>query len=61
MEKNTPKFSNKVKQKLTQVPEDLFEMGKETIDFKAQVLKRQYNKNPLSIFNLIKRMINESK
>jgi len=61
MEKNIPKFSSKVKQKLQEVPEDLFEMGKETIDFKAQVLKRQYNKNPLSIFNLIKRMINESK
>jgi len=61
MEKNIPKFSNNVKQKLQEVPEDLFEMGKESIDFKAQVLKRQYNKNPLSIFNLIKRMINESK
>jgi hypothetical protein len=61
MEKNIPKFSSKVKQKLTQVPDDLFEMGKEDIDFKAEVLKRQYNKNPLSIFNLIKRMINESK
>ncbi len=61
MEKNILKSSNKVKQKLTEVPDDLFEMGKENIDFKAQVLQRQYNKNPLSIFNLIKRMINESK
>lgn len=61
MENKTTKSSNKVQQKLTEVPDDLFEMGKETIDFKAQVLQRQYNKSPLSIFNLIKRMINESK
>lgn len=61
MEKNIPKFSSKVKQKLTQVPEDLFEMGKDNIDFKSEVLKRQYNKDPLSIATLIKRMINESK
>ena len=61
MEKNTTKFSNKVQQKLTEVPEDLFEMGKDDIDFKSEVLKRQYNKDPLSIATLIKRMINESK
>ena len=61
MEKNIPKYSNKVNQKLQQVPDDLFEMGKDSIDFKSQVLKTQYNKNPLSIFTLIKRMINESK
>jgi hypothetical protein len=61
MEKNIPKYSSKVKQKLQEVPEDLFEMGKETIDFKAEVLKRQYNKDPLSITALIKRMINENK
>lgn len=61
MAKNTAISSNKVKQKLTEVPDNLFEMGKETIDFKAQVLQSQYNKNPLSIFTLIKRMINESK
>jgi hypothetical protein len=57
MAKNTAISSNKVQK----VPGDLFEMGKETIDFKAQVLQKQYNKNPLSIFTLIKRMINESK
>lgn len=61
MEKNIPKSSNKVQQKLKEVPDDLFEMGKEDIDFKAEVLKRQYNKDPLSIAALIKRMINESK
>ena len=61
MEKNTPKFSNKVQQKLKEVPDDLFEMGKEDIDFKAEVLKRQYNKDPLSIASLIKRMLNEGK
>ena len=57
MEKNTPKFSNKVQQKLKNVPDDLFEKGKDDIDFKAEVLKRQYNKDPLSIFTLIKSMI----
>ena len=61
MEKNIPKFSSKVKQKLSDVPDDLFEMGKDDIDFKREVLKKQYNSNPLSIFTLIKRMINESK
>lgn len=61
MEKNIPKSSNKVQQKLKEVPDDLFEKGKDDIDFKTQVLQRQYNKNPLSIFTLIKRMINESK
>lgn len=61
MEKNTPKFSNKVQHKLKEVPEDLFEMGKEDIDFKSQVLQRQYNKDPLSIATLIKRMLNEGK
>ena len=61
MEKNTPKYSNKVSQKLQQVPDDLFEMGKDDIEFKAEVLKRQYNKDPLSIAALIKRMVNENK
>ena len=61
MEKNTPKFSSKVQQKLKEVPEDLFEKGKDNIDFKAEVLKMQYNKNPLSIFTLIKSMINANK
>ena len=61
MAKEIPKYSNKVQQKLKEVPEDLFEMGKDDIDFKREVLKKQYNSNPLSIFTLIKRMINESK
>jgi hypothetical protein len=61
MEKNTTRFSNKVKQKLSKVPDDLFEMGKDDIDFKREVLKKQYNKDPLSIQSLIKRMINENK
>ena len=61
MEKNIPKSSNKVIQKLKEVPDDLFEMGKDDIDFKAEVIKRQYNKDPSSIFALIKRMINENK
>ena len=61
MEKNTPKYSSKVEQKLKQVPNDLFEKGKDDIDFKTEVIKQQYNKDPLSIFSLIKRMINESK
>ena len=61
MEKHTRTSSNKVQQKLKEVPDDLFELGKESIDFKAEVLKRQYNKDPLSIAALIKSMINESK
>ena len=61
MENRTTKFSNKVKQKLQETPDDLFEMGKDNIDYKSELLKRQYNKDPLSIFTLVKRMINESK
>lgn len=61
MENRTTKFSNKVKQKLKETPDDLFEMGKDNIDYKSELLKRQYNKDPLSIFTLVKRMINESK
>jgi hypothetical protein len=61
MANNIPKSSNKVQQKLKEVPDDLFEKGKDDIDFKREVIKRQYNKDPLSIFTLIKRMINESK
>lgn len=61
MEKKIHTSSNKVQQKLKEVPHDLFEMGKDNIDFKSEVLKRQYNKDPLSIATLIKRMINESK
>lgn len=61
MEKNTPKSSNKTLQKLKEVPDDLFEKGKDDIEFKAEVIKRQYNKDPSSIFTLIKRMINESR
>ena len=61
MENTTPKSSNKTLQKLKEVPDDLFEKGKDDIEFKAEVIKRQYNKDPLSIFTLIKKMINESK
>jgi hypothetical protein len=57
MEKNIPKYSSKVKQKLKDVPDDLFEKGKDDIDFKTAVIKSQYNKDPLSIFKLIKSMI----
>lgn len=57
MEKNIPKSSNKVQQKLKEVPNDLFEKGKDDIDFKSEVIKRQYNKDPASIFKLIKSMI----
>jgi hypothetical protein len=61
MANNIPKSSNKTLQKLREVPDDLFEAGKDDIDFKAEVIKRQYKKDPSSIFTLIKRMINESK
>lgn len=57
MANEIPKSSNKVQQKLKEVPDDLFDMGKETIEFKAEVLKRQFKKDPLSIFTLIKSMI----
>jgi hypothetical protein len=61
MANNIPKSSNKTQQKLKEVPDNLFEAGKDDIDFKTEVIKRQYKKDPLSIFTLIKRMINESK
>jgi len=60
MEKNIPKSSNKLRDNLKDIPEDLFDRDV-NIDVKAELLKKQFKKDPLKLAILIQRMINESK
>ena len=56
----TPKFSNKPRESLRDIPDDLFDPDV-NIQVKAELIKKQANKDPLKLLLLIKRMINESK
>lgn len=60
MANNIPKSSNKIRDSLKDIPDDLFDRDA-NIDVKAELLKRQFNKDPLRLALLVKRMINESK
>lgn len=60
MEKNIPKSSNKLRDNLKDIPDDLFDRDI-NIDVKAELLKKQFKKDPLKLAILIQRMINESK
>jgi len=60
MASNTPKSSSKVRESLQNIPDDLFDTDP-NVDAKAALLKKQFNKDPLRLALLIKRMINESK
>ncbi len=60
MEKNTPKSSSNVRENLKNIPDDLFDRDA-NIDVKAELLKKQFNKDPLKLALLVKRMINETK
>ena len=60
MANNIPKFSNKPRESLRDIPDDLFDRDS-TIDAKIALLQRQQNKDPLRLALLVKRMINESK
>jgi hypothetical protein len=60
MANNIPKFSNKPRESLRDIPDDLFDPDP-SVDAKARLLQRQFNKDPLSLMLLVKRMINESK
>jgi len=60
MEKNIPKSSNKLRANLKDIPDDLFDRDV-NIDVKAELLKKQFKKDPLKLAILIQRMINESK
>jgi len=59
MANNTPKYSNKIRENLKNIPDDLFDDPNR--DIKVDLVKRQYNKDPLRMMLLIKRMINENK
>ncbi len=59
MANNTPKSSNKLRNTLKDIPDDLFDDP--NFDVKAELLKRQLSKDPLKLALMIKRMINESK
>lgn len=60
MASNTPKSSNKPRESLRNVPDDLFDPDP-TIEAKVSLLQRQHNKDPIRLALLVKRMINESK
>jgi hypothetical protein len=60
MEKNIPKSSSNVRENLKNIPDDLFDRDA-NIDVKAELLKKQFNKDPLKLALLVKRMINETK
>lgn len=61
MENNIPKYSNNVRQTLQNIPDNLFEMGKEDIEIKAHLLQMRYNKDPKSFAKLIQGLLNEDK
>lgn len=60
MANEIPKSSNKVRDNLKNIPDDLFDSDA-NIDVKAELIKKQYKKDPLKLAKLIQRMINESK
>ena len=60
MENNTPKSSNKLRENLKNIPEDLFDMDPNQ-QVKVYLLQKQVEKNPGDLIKLIKRMINEGK
>lgn len=60
MASNIPKSSSKVRDNLKNIPDDLFDRDA-NIDVRAELLKKQFNKDPLRLALLVKRMINESK
>ena len=60
MVKNIPKSSNKPRESLRDIPDDLFDRDA-SLDAKIALLQRQQNKDPLRLALLVKRMINESK
>jgi hypothetical protein len=60
MANNTPKSSSKLRDNLKDIPDNLFDRDA-NIDVKAELLKKQFNKDPLKLALLVKRMINESK
>lgn len=59
MANNIPKSSSNTRESLKNIPDDLFDRDS-NIDVKAELLKRQYSKDPLRLALLVKRMINES-
>lgn len=60
MANEIPKSSNKVRDSLKNIPDDLFDRDA-GIDVKAELIKKQHKKDPLKLAKLIQRMINESK
>lgn len=60
MEKNIPKSSNKLRDNLKDIPDDLFDRDV-NIDIKVKLVQKQYHNDPIRMAILIQRMINESK
>jgi vacuolar-type H+-ATPase catalytic subunit A/Vma1 len=60
MANNIPKSSNKPRESLRDIPDDLFERDA-SLDVKVKLVQKQYHRDPLKMAILIQRMINESK
>lgn len=60
MASNTPKSSNKARESLRNIPDDLFDRDA-SVEAKISLLQKQHRKDPSSLAQLIKRMINASK
>ena len=60
MANNTPKSSNKPRESLRDIPDDLFDPDPSVVA-KARLLQKQFSKDPSRLMQLVKRMINESK
>lgn len=56
MANTTPKSSNKLRDTLKKIPNDLFDVDINT-KVKVDLLQKQYKKNPGDIINLIRRML----
>ncbi len=56
MEKNTPKSSNKLRDSLKDIPDDLFDKDPNQ-EVKVYLLQKQLEKNPGDFIKLIKKMI----
>jgi hypothetical protein len=56
MEKKTHTSSNKLRDNLKNIPDDLFDKDPNQ-EVKVYLLQKQFEKNPISILSLIKKMI----
>jgi hypothetical protein len=56
MEKNTPKFSSKLRENLKNIPDDLFDKDPNQ-EVKVYLLQKQFQKQPETLITLIRKML----